>query len=65
MRMGRFYKIKTKQTILFVKTKLAIKLWNMLYLLFKHFDTFLNLFPSLFVPSIQKKAAIVKCLSIC
>jgi hypothetical protein len=45
--------------------KQAIKLWNMLYLLFKHFDPFLNLFPSLFVPSIKKKAAIVKCLSIC
>ena len=34
---------------------LAIKLWNMIYLLFKHFDPFLNLFPSLYVPSIRKK----------
>ena len=39
--------------------KAAIKLWNLFYLLFKHFDPFLNLFPSLYVPSIRKKAAIV------
>ena len=31
-----------------------IKLWKMFYLLFKHFDPFLNLFPSLYVPSIKK-----------
>ena len=35
---------------------LAIKLWNMFYLLFKHFDPFIK-FPSLYVPSIWAKAA--------
>ena len=44
---------------------LAIKLWNMFYLLFQHFDPFLNLFPSFYVPSIQRKAeVIVECMSI-
>ena len=37
----------------------------MFYLLFKHFDPFLNLYPSLYVHSIKKKAeAIVQCMSI-
>ena len=56
----RFYLIINNNNIV----QQTIKLWNMFYLLFKHFDPFLNLFPSLYVPSIRKKAVIVKCMSI-
>ena len=40
----------------------AIKLRNLYYLLLKHFDPYLNLFPSLYVPSIRKKR---RSLSLC
>ena len=60
--LGRQRRTFVKLTLL--KKNIQYLAINMFFLLFKHFYHFINLFPSLYVPSIRKKAAaIVKCKS--